>query len=113
CGQRLEPEDALEERRRPVADRAGAVGAAGLRDQPALEEIRDGRVGGDPSDACDVRTGAGPEIRDNCKRLERGVREIALRRLLEEARARLCRLARRAEGPAAGGVLEHDPAPAL
>ena len=37
--ERVEAEDALEERRRPVPDRAAdAVLAPGLRDQPALDE---------------------------------------------------------------------------
>src|SRR5438034_2345666 len=41
--QALEPEDALEERRRAVANRAaGRVVAPGLGDQPALGQIRDG-----------------------------------------------------------------------
>ena len=43
----LEPEDALEERRRAVADGAGGTVAPGFRDQSALEEIRDRGVGGD------------------------------------------------------------------
>ena len=112
--QALEPEDALEERRRAVADRAAAVVvAAGLGDQAALDEVRDGGVGGDAADARDVGPRARPEVRDDRERLERRLREVPLRRLLEEARARLRRLARRAERPAAGDVLEHDAAAAL
>src|SRR5207244_711290 len=53
------------------------------------------------------------EVRDDRERLERRLREVALRRLLEEPRAGLGRVARRAERPAAGDVLEHDPAPAF
>src|SRR5262249_8706176 len=41
------------------------------------------------------------------------LREAALHRPLEEPRTRLRRLARRAERPAAGDLLEHDPAAAL
>src|SRR5439155_25388168 len=53
-GEAVEPEDALEERRRAIADRAGALVAAGLGDQAALDEARDGRVGGDAADPCDL-----------------------------------------------------------
>ena len=93
--------------------RRRVVVAARLRDQPALDEIRDGRVGRDAADARDVRPRARPEVRDDRERLERRLREVPLRRLLEEPRARLRRLARRAERPAARDVLEHDAAAAL
>src|SRR5689334_22639332 len=57
-GQRLEREDALEERRRSIADcTADAVVATGLRDQPALEQPGDGRVRGDTADPRDLGTG--------------------------------------------------------
>ena len=82
----LEPEDAFEERRRAVADRARRLVAARLRDQAALEQVRDGRVRGDAADARDVRPRARSEVRDDRERLERGLREVALRRLLEEPR---------------------------
>ena len=98
----------------PVADRAAdAFVAAGLGDQAALDEARDDRVGGDAADARDLRAADRPEVRDDRQRLERRCREPALDRPLEQAPARLGRLARGAERPAAGDVLEHDPAAAL
>ena len=110
----LEPEDALEERRRPVADgTAGAVVPAGFGDQAAFEQAGDGRVGGDAADAGDLRPAARAEVGDDRERLESCLREATLDRPLEQAAARLGGLARGAEGVAAGDVLEHDPAPAL
>src|SRR5580765_234398 len=51
---RLEPEDALEHRRRAVLDRAAdAVVPARLRDQPALDKSRHGGVGCDAADPRD------------------------------------------------------------
>src|SRR5207302_8328453 len=68
--QALEPEDALEQRGRPVSHRsAGLVRAARLGDQPALDETGHGRIGRDAADARDLRPRAGPEIRDDRKRL--------------------------------------------
>src|SRR5262249_36729147 len=105
----------LEERRRAVADRTadGGIVAAGLADEPALRQVRDRRVGGDAADPRDVRPRARPEVRDDRERLERRLREVPLRRLLEQPRAGLRRLARRAERPAAGHVLEDDAAAPL
>ena len=54
-----------------------------------------------------------PEVRDDRQRLERRLREAALDRPLEQPPARLGGLARGAQRPAAGDVLEHDPAAAL
>src|SRR4051794_20053207 len=69
-GEALEAEHALEERRRAVADgSAGGVVARRLGDEAALQEVRDGRVGGDAADPRDVRPRAGPEVRDDRKRL--------------------------------------------
>src|SRR5205823_768865 len=45
-GEALETEDALEERRRPIAD-GSAIVAAGLGDEAALDEPRDDGVSGD------------------------------------------------------------------
>ena len=88
-GGALEPEDALEERRRPVADRpAGAVVPARFRDQAALEQAGDGRVGGDAADPGDLGPAARAEVGDDRERLERGLREPALDRPLEQAPAR-------------------------
>ena len=44
---------------------------------------------------------------------KRSLRQVPLRRLLEEPRARLRRLARRPERPAARDMLQHDPAAPL
>ena len=54
-GERLEPEDALEERRRAVADRAELVVAAAFGDEPALDETGDDAVDVDAADARDLR----------------------------------------------------------
>src|SRR5581483_10873838 len=54
---------------------------------------------------------AGPQVRDDRERLQRRLRQPALRRLLDHARAGVRGLARRAERPAAGDVLEDDAAP--
>src|SRR5207245_6767049 len=51
----LEPEHALEQRRRAVADRARDVVAARLRDQSALDQVRHRGVGGHAADTRDVR----------------------------------------------------------
>ena len=60
-GERLEPEDALEQRRDPVAHgAAGAALPAGLGDQATLDERGDGRVGGDAPDARDLGPDTGP-----------------------------------------------------
>src|SRR6266508_716607 len=108
--ERLEAEDPLEQRRDLVADRAaGAVVAAGFRDQAPLDQIGDGRIGRHAADACDVRPCARPEVRDDRERLERRLRQRALHRPLEQPTARVGRLARRAKRPAACHPLEHDP----
>ena len=113
-GGALEPEDAFEERRRPVADGATrAVVASRLGDQAALEQAGDGRVGGDPADAGDLRPAARAEVGDDRERLQGRLREASLDRPLEEAAAGLGGLARGAEGVAAGDVLQHDPAAPL
>src|ERR671912_507110 len=110
----LQSEDALEEPRRPVANgAAGAVLPTGFGNQAALEQARDGRVCGDAANARDLGAAAGPEVRNDRERLERRLREPTLDRALEEPLARLGRLACRAEGVAAGHLLEHDPAAAL
>ena len=93
--------------------RPGAVVAAGLGDQAALGEAGDGRVGRDAADPRDLRPRDRAEVGDDRERLERRLREPALDRPLEEARARVRRLARGAERPAAGDLLEDDAAPAL
>ena len=110
----LEPEDALEERRRPVANRSTrSIVAACLGDQAALEQAGDGRVGGDAADASDLGPAARAEVGNDRERLHRRLREATLDRALEEATAGLGGLARAAEGVAAGDVLQHDPAAPL
>src|SRR2546423_1653073 len=80
----LEPEHALEERRRAIADgSSGALVPTCFGDQPALQEVRHGGVGGDAADPGDVRPRAGAEVRDDRERLERGLGEVPLRRPLE------------------------------
>ena len=110
----LETEDAFEERRCAIANRsAGRVVAARLRDEAAVQEVRDRGVGGDAADPGDVRPRARTDVRDDRERLERSLGEIPLGGALEQARARGRLLASGAEGPAAGDVLEHDSAPLL
>jgi hypothetical protein len=106
------PEDALEEWCDAVAD--GAARAAlpsGLGDQAALDERRDGRVGCDTADPCDLGTRDRAEVRDDRKRLERSLAEPTLDGPLEQPAARLRGLARRTECGATGHPLEHDPTP--
>src|SRR5687767_6066936 len=67
-GQALEPEDALEERRRLVANCAAGL-ASRLADQPPFEERRDRRVCRHTAYPRDLRTRAGPEIRHDRERL--------------------------------------------
>ena len=87
--ERLEAENPLEERRRPVADRAaGPVLAARLGDQPALDEAGDDRVGGDAADPRDLRPADRPEVGDDRQRLERRRRQPPLDRPLERAARR-------------------------
>src|SRR5262245_23145762 len=110
----LEAEDALEERRRPVPHGAAGRGLTpGFRDEAALDEARDGRVGGDAADPCDVGAGARAEVRDDRERLERGTGEPALHRLLEQTRARIRYFAARAIRVPAGHRLEDDAAASL
>src|SRR6266513_3023142 len=112
--QRLEAENTFEQSRRLVADRAGHLRVpAGFRDQAALDQPGDDRVRGNPADPGDVWTRARPEVGHDLERLHRRARETALDRTLEQPGAGFSRLARRAEGPAAGDLLEHDPASAL
>src|SRR6185295_16043 len=66
----LEPEDALEERGRPVADGTTCL-ASRFGDEAALQEARDGRVRSDAADARDVGSRARAEIRHDRERLER------------------------------------------
>ena len=70
-GEALEPEDALEERRRPVADRAARRRlASGLGDRARAREAGDGRVGGDAADPRDL----GPRARAEVARRSRASR---------------------------------------
>src|SRR5947208_3843858 len=73
-GEALEAEDALEQRRRAVADRAPAGLAARFRHEPTLDEVRDRGIGRDAADPRDVGTRARPEVRDDRERLERRLR---------------------------------------
>ena len=75
-----EPEDALEEGRRLVAHGATLAVAAGLGDQAALDEARDGRVGGDAADAGDLGARHRAEVGDDRQGLERRLGEPALHR---------------------------------
>src|SRR5436309_2241995 len=69
-GEALQPEDALEERCRAVANGAAGAGLApGLRDQPPLDQPRDRGVDRHPADARDLRPRARPEVRDDRQRL--------------------------------------------
>ena len=71
----LEPEDALEERRRAVADGAARGGlAAGLCEKAPLDQAGDGGVGGDAADTRDLGPRARAEVRHDRQRLERGLR---------------------------------------
>jgi hypothetical protein len=73
-GQAAEPEDPLEERRRAIADGPTRAGlSAGLAEEAALDQARDGRVRGDAPDARDVRPRARAEVGDDRQRLERGL----------------------------------------
>jgi hypothetical protein len=113
-GQAAEPEDALEERRGPVADGAARSGlAAGLCQKAPLDQAGDGGVGGDSADTRDLGPRAWAEVRHDRQRLERGLRYASLRRLAEEARARVGRVTCGAEGVSAGDLLEDDPASSL
>src|SRR5262249_9760199 len=67
----------------------------------------------DASDARDLGARDRPEVADDRERLERGLREPLLDRLLEQTGARCGCLGRGAEGPASRDVLEHDPARSL
>ena len=94
-GEALEPEDALEERRRAVANRpARPVVAPGLGDQAAVEQPGNGRVRGDTADPRDLRPAARAEVGDDREGLEGGLGEPALDRPLEEPLAGMCSLAR-------------------
>jgi hypothetical protein len=104
-------ENALEERRRSVPNRA--LVATGLRDEAALEETGDGRIGRHAADARDLRTADRPQIRDDRKGLQSRLRETALHGPLDEARTRLGSLARRPQRIAARNLLEHDAASPL
>jgi len=106
----LEAEDPLEERRDAVADGADGVVTTGLSDQPAFDEARDDRVGRNAAQACDLWPRARAEVRDHGQRLQRRRRQATLDWTLEQTATRLRRLARRAERPAAGNALQHDPA---
>src|SRR5436190_399192 len=112
--QGFEPEDALEHRRRAVLDRpAGAVVAPSLGDQPALDQARNRRVGRDATDPRDLRPRHRPEVRDDRQRLQSRLRDPALHRTFEQPPARHRGVARRAESPAAGHLLEDDAAAPL
>src|SRR5690348_14159174 len=63
--ERLQPEHALEERRRAVTDRAELVVAAAFGDQAALDETRDDAVDVHAADPRDLRPRHGPEVRDD------------------------------------------------
>ena len=73
-GERLEAEDALEERRRAIADRAELVLAPALGDQAALGEAGDDAVDVDAADARDLGPRHRAEVGDDRERLERGLR---------------------------------------
>src|SRR5436190_1092297 len=110
----FEPEDPLEHRRRAVLDRAAdAVVAPRLGDQPALDQACNRRIGRDATDPRDLRPRHRPEVRDDRQRLQRGLREPALHRTFEQPPARHRGVARRAESPAAGHLLEDDAAAPL
>src|SRR5206468_1305167 len=81
--------------------------------EAALDEAGDGGIGADAADARDLRPRARPDVRDDRERLERGPREALVDRAVVEARAGGGRRLRRAEGPPARDVLEHDPAASL
>src|SRR5579862_3205785 len=83
-GKRLEPEDALEERRRPVADRAEVVVAASLGDETALDEPGDDSVDVHATNPRDLGPRARAEIGDRRQRFERRLRQAALDGPLEE-----------------------------
>src|SRR5437868_13843753 len=68
--ERFEPEDALEERRRPVADRAELVLTAALGYEPALGESRHDAVDVDAADARDLGARDRPEVRNDGECLE-------------------------------------------
>src|SRR5438105_8477576 len=114
-GQALQPEHALEQRRRPLPNSAAHrhVLPPGFGDEAALGQSGHGRVRRDPADPRDVRSRARAEIRHDRQRLERGLRERALHRPLDEPRTRLRGLARGAKRVPARDALEDDPAPPL
>ena len=100
--------------RHPVAHgAAGPALAPGLGDQAALDERRDGRVGGNAADARDLGPRHRAEVGDDRDGLEGGLREPSLDRPLEQPRARLGGLAGGAERVAAGDLLQDDAAAAL
>src|SRR4029079_12727795 len=108
-----ETEDALEERRRLVADRTALLVAARFGDQPSLDQTGNGRVGRHPANAGDLRARDRARVGDDRERLERGLREPTLHRPLDESGARLGGLPRRPKRVTAGDLLEHDPASAF
>jgi hypothetical protein len=111
---RLEPEDALEHRRRAVLDRAAdAVVAPRFGNQPALDQARHGRIGRHAADPRDLRPRHRPQVGDDRHRLQRRLRQPALHGPLEQPTARLGRIPRCTEGPAARHLLQHDSAAAL
>src|SRR5580765_1339847 len=92
---RLQPEHALEHRRRAVLDRpADAVVASRLRDQAPLDQSRDGRIGGDAADPRDLRPGHRPEVGHDRDGLQRCLREPTLYGSLEQPPACLGCVAR-------------------
>ena len=92
--------------------RAEPVAAAGLLDQPALEQAGDDGVGGDAADAGDLGPPDRLQVGDHGERLERRGAEPALgrARLQAAARPRPGRPARRAGRSAPRDALEHDAA---
>ncbi len=109
----VEPEHPLEERRRSIAHRSAVAVAAGLCDEPTVDEARNGGVRRDAADAGDLGPADRAEIGDDRECLQRRLRQAALRGALDETGARLGGVPRGAKRIAACDPLEHDPAPAL
>ena len=73
-GEALEPEDALEELGRPVADGAAdARLAPRFRQQASLDQPGHDRLGGDAAHAREIGTGDRAEVRGHGQRLECGL----------------------------------------
>src|SRR5262249_596220 len=82
-------------------------------DHPPRAHPDPGRTGRAAGGRGDLRPRHRAEVRDDRQRLQRRLRQPALHGPLEQPPARLGRVARRAEGPAAGDLLQDDAATAL